>query len=91
MVFNEEPLKLLKSLRDMVRWRSSGDDEDGGTLNQLKLKDKGDGITIINTGCYQDMGGNSGPASCKEKVKMIYIMEGGKGRPCDVIDVGFNL
>lgn len=24
------------------------------------------------------MGGNSGPAGCKEKVKMIYIMEGEK-------------
>lgn len=60
-------------------------------LDQLKLKDKEDGITLINTGCYQDMGGNSGTAGCKEKVKMIYIMEGGKGRPCDVIDVGFNV
>lgn len=47
-------------------------------MDQLKLKDKEDGITIIDTGYYQDLGGNSGPAGCKEKVKMNYMMEGGK-------------
>lgn len=40
-MFNEEPLKLLKSLSDMVRGWSPGDDEDGGMLDQLELKDKG--------------------------------------------------
>lgn len=46
-MFNGESMKLLKRLSDTVRLRCSGGDADGGILDQLKLKDKEDGIAII--------------------------------------------
>lgn len=76
--------------------RTPGEDVGRGILDQLKfiqicmVKNKEDGITIINTGCKQSMDENSGAVGCEEQVRMIYITEVEIGRPGDVSDVAFK-
>lgn len=91
-----ESIKLLENQSDMVNRRTSGEDVGRGILDQLKfiekcmVKNKEDGITIINTGCKQGTDENSGVVGCEEQARMIYITEVEVGRPGDVSDVAFK-
>lgn len=72
VVFNREPVTLLKNRSDMyVQWKDCSDDMSGYILNHLKFikrlerETKDNRIAIVSMGYNQGVNNNSGVVRCK--------------------------